>query len=513
MNKIKGSNLALLLICIYALFSHLYFVLRYAGNWMEHDTCRMTKYAQVVQEQSTLLPTGLVYSNGPGYSAIMTFLSDLSGISILSFQTYILPIFGVVIAVISYIVFLELTNSKKIALLSAFLLGLQPDFLFTTSRGTHEKFTYSLILLSMFFLSRSFSRRKNVKEFVYYVLLFYLSTLGMISYNFFFASTYIFAVTVAFIIGYLISETPQISASLKRLTYTSATSTIFFFSYMFYLYPPSRHLFLMFDTLQEKASVLLLATEQHVTPQYTYILDMWVSFEAWLILTLFNWVIAPLSLAAWIYFVYSFFLKKMRLTSSMILLLLFYLAFSIQLIITILADRFGIFHNLELRVFPALMFFAVPLASISIVNILNHRGFNAYQRKIIKTIFVALVLVFVSASLLKATNDPVVSNRWMFYTPQEKEGMVWIGIHHQDGGVWADMDNRIITAFNHYSDVDTFTKSKFAEPDKAEFYVISNTIKKRASIVRYSLPNVDELPVLYDSGDVRIYKKAKHKDF
>lgn len=508
MNKLRGTNPTLLLICIYALFSHLYFMLRFAGNWMEGDTSRMTKFAQVVQEQDTLIPTGgLIYPNGPGHPAIMTILSDISGISILPLQTYILPIFGVIITLISYITFLELTNSKKIALLSAFLLSLQPDFLFTSSRGTHEKFTYSLVLLSMFFLSRSFSRGKNVKEFMYYVLLFYISALGLISYNFFFASTYIFAITIAFIIGYLLSETPQISTSLKRLTYTTATSTIFFFSYMFYLYPPSLHLLRVFDTLQEKMSALFLVTEQHVTPQYTFIFETWISFKVWLLLTLFNWVIAPLSLAAWIHIVYKFLWKKQRLTSSMILLLLFYLAFSIQLLITIFSDRFGIFYNLELRVFPTLMFFAVPLASMSIIAIIDHYKFNKYRRKAVKTIFVALILVFVAASLLKATNDPLVSNNWMLYTVQEKEGMNWIGMHHQDKSVWVDVNDRLITVFTHFSDVDTYKKRKFAGPDDADFYLISETIKKRAKITHFQMPYIDKMSVLYDSGDVKIYKK------
>lgn len=509
MNKIKKEYLALVLICIYALFSHLYFILRFAGNWMEGDTSRMTKFAQVVQDQSTLLPTGgLVYANGPGYPGMMTILSNISGISILSLQTYILPIFGVFTTIIAYITFLELTKNKKIALLSALLLNLQPDFLFTSSRGTHEKFTYSLILLSMFFLSRSFTKRKNIKDFMYYVLLFYVAALGIISYNFFFASTYIFAVTVAFIIGYFISEIPQVTQSLKRLTYTSATSTIFFFSYMFYLYPPSRHLFLMFDTLQEKMSAMFLETEQHITTQYTYIFNTWISFKVWLLLTLFNWVIAPLSLGAWIYLVYKIFWKKKNLSSPMILLLMFYLAFSAQLIITILSDRFGIFDNLELRVFPILMFFAIPLASISIVNIIDYHRFNENQRKIASTIFMVLILIFVSTSLLKATNDPVVSNKWLFYTVQEENGMEWAGFNQQDKGIWTDVDDRLVAVFVHFSDIDTYNNKNFAEPTEAEFYLISDIIEKRARVTHYPMPQVDELPVLYDSGDVKIYRNS-----
>jgi hypothetical protein len=469
----------------------------------------MTKFAQIVQDQATLIPVGkTVYSNGPGYSATMTFLSNISGVPIPSIQIFIIPLFGVVITVLSYIAFLELTDSKKIALLSAFLLSLQPDFLFTTSRGTHEKFTYTVVLLSMFFLSRSFSRRKNIKEFMYYVLLFYLSALGMISLNFFFASTYIFAVTIAFIIGYLISEIPQMTSSLKRLTYTSATSTIFFFSYMFYLYPPSRHLFMVFDTLQEKMSALFLATEQQVTPQYTYIFNTWVSFKAWLLLTLFNWVIAPLSLGAWVYLVYKFFIKRQKLPSSMLLLLMFYFAFSLQLIITILADRFGVFHNLELRVFPVLMFFAVPLASISIMNIIHSNRLDEKQRQKVKNIFLIMILVFAASSHLKATNDPVVSNKWLFYSVQEKESLEWVGdgIYQNDKSMWADVDERLLTVFRHFSDLETNDKKKFVSPEEADFYFISGIIEKRATVTHYPMPSVDGLPVVYDSGDVKIYR-------
>lgn len=503
-------NRAFVCVCLYALLSHVYFVLRYSGNWIEEDTGRMTKFAQYVQEQSTIFPSGgFVYPNGPGFSTILTFLSEISKVSIVVLQQYLLPIIATFSVVVAYIAFLELTGSRRVALLSAFLLSVQPDFLFTTTRGTHEKFTFLLVLLSMFFLSRSFSRRKNVKEFVYYVLLFYLSTLGMISYNFFFASTYIFAVTVAFIIGYLISETPQISTSLKRLTYTSATSTIFFFSYMFYLYPPSWHLFHMFDTLQEKMSALLLVTEQHVTSQYTYVFNMWVSPEVWLILTLFNWVIAPLSLMAWVHLVYKFFWKKQRLTSPMIILLLFYLAFSIQLLITILADRFGVFNNLELRVFPVLMFFAVPLASISIINMINYPKLNEKQRKAVKFFFVLLFLIFTVNSLLKATNDPLVSNKWWFYSTQEKEGVNWVEYNLQGKNIWAGLDQRLLAVFDVYSNIHNHDRIEFARPENAEYWLISEIINKRALRVKSPLPDVSDRPVIYDSGDVKIYESTK----
>lgn len=501
-------NRALFCVWLYALFSHIYIILRYGGKWVEEDTSRMVKFAQYVQKENTIFPSGPTYPNGPALSTILTILSDISKVPIEALEIYALPIITSSFILVAYIAFLELTKNKKVALLAAFLLSVQPDFLFTTIRGSHEKFTYTLLLMSIFFLSRSFSRRGNTKEFIYYVLLFYVSVLGMISYNFFFTSTFIFAVTVAFLIGYLISEIPHITNSLKRLTYTSATSTTFFFTYMFYLYPPSRHLLYVFDTLQEKASALFLATEQHVTPQYTYIFNTWPSFKIWLFLTLFNWVIAPLSLAAWIYMTYRFILKKQRLSSSTLLLLLFYFAFSLQLVITILADRFGVFDNLELRIFPVLMFFAIPLASASMMNILKYQKLNDKQQKGVKFFFILLLLVFSVNSLLKATSDPNVSNKWFFYSTHEKESLRWVEYNLQEESIWAGLDSRLIDVSTTYSDISNYDKIKFSKPEKTRYWIISDIIEERAKRIESPLPPMADLPVIYDSGDVQIYENT-----
>jgi hypothetical protein len=468
----------------------------------------MIKAAQAVQGEATILPSELVYPNGPGHSTILTLLSNLTGISIVKLQIYAMPIVGTLVILFAYTAFLEYTNSKRIALLAAFLLSLQPDFLFTTSRGTHEKFTYNMILMSMFLLSRSFSGRRGSKETAYYKLLLYLSIFGMISYNFFFSSTYIFAVILALIIGYLISEIPKIGVSFQRMTYSTSTSVVFFFSYMFYLYPPSRSLLFMFDRLTDKIGIIALATEQHVTPQYTYVFQSWISFKVWLILTLFNWVIAPLSLAAWIFFVYKFFIKKQGLSRAMLLLLMFYAAFGAQLLLTIFADRFGVFNNLELRVFPVLMFFAVPLASITIVKMVKFKTLNEGQRKVLKTFFTILILMFVVSSLLKATNDPIVSNKWLFYSEQERGSIIWMENNLQGQNIWAGLDERLVNVFVMYSSIGNYEQwTNFKGPEKAKYWLISDTINKRAFRLKFKLPDVSDNPVVYDVGNVKIYEK------
>lgn len=499
------SKKGFILISVYALLSHIYFVIRFSGRWIEEDTGRMIKYAEHVQAQATMLPSAPVYPNGPGLSTLLTTLSELSGIKIHTLQLYIMPIVGVLPVLIGYLVFLEVTKNNKIALLSTFLLSVQPDFLLTSNRGTHEKFTYGLLLMSFFFMSRSFSRMNRTKEFVSNVLLFYVALLGMISYNFFFSATYIFASVVALAIGYAVSQLPQAAASFRRLIYTSSTSTVFFFSYMFFLYTPSRHLFQVFDTLADKVGSVALATEHHVTPQYAYIFQWWASFETWLFLTLVNWIIALFSFVAWLLLVYRFSWKKQPLNSSMQLLLMFYSAFSLQLLVTIFADRFGVFDNLELRVFPVLMFFAAPLAAVGISSAVNSHKMNANLRKWVKLFFVLLLVVFTVNSLLKATNDPLVSNKWWFYSVQEKEGLSWVHENLRGNSVWADIDARLTAVYDSYSSVDTYRDINFRGP-RAEYWFMTEFKKKRALAVRYLLPDLIDKPVIYDSGEVQIYR-------
>ena len=500
--RVKGF----LILCLYTLLSHIYFVLRYSGRWIEGDTSRMIKYAQYVQDQATILPSGLIYPNGPGHSTILVMLSHLTKFQINVLQQYIMPLVGILPVPVAYFVFYELLRSKKLALLSAFLLALQPDFLFTSSRGSHEKFTYTLLLLSMLFLSRSFTTTKNPREFTKNVLLFYITVVGFISYNFFFASTYIFAVTVAFIMGFIISQIPSIMVSFKRLIFTSATSSVFFFSYMFYIYTPSRHLLQVFDTLADKVGAVALATEQHVTPQYDYIFSWWVSFKIWAFLTLFNWVIALLSFSMWLYLIYRFFRKKESLSRSIQLLLMFYTAFSIQLLLTIFGDRFGVFNNIELRIFPVLMFFAIPLAAMAFKKIFYVSISSKKKKDTFKAVFILLILIFSLNSMLKATNDPMVSNKWLFYTVQEKNSLFWVEDNLKGHPVWAGLDERLKTVHVTYSTLEGHQEITFTRIENADFWFVSNMVLTRAKSIRFPLPYIKNSPVIYDSGEVKVYR-------
>ena len=167
------------------------------------------------------------------------------------------------------------------------------------------------------------------------------------------------------------------------------------------------------------------------------------------------------------------------------------------------------FNNLELRVFPVLMLFAVPMASITIVKITEFKGLNEGIKKSFKITFTFLVVIFVVSSLLKATNDPIVSNKWLFHSEQEKEGIEWVEHSLQGQSIWAGLDSRLLNVFRSYSTIETVGTVKFTKPERAEYWLISDIIEKRASRIGRPLPPTTNLPVIYDSGNVRIYESRE----
>jgi hypothetical protein len=107
--------------------------------------------------------------------------------------------------------------------------------------------------------------------------------------------------------------------------------------------------------------------------------------------------------------------------------------------------------------------------------------------------------------MLKTTNDPLLSNKWWFYSPQEKESLTWIEYNLQEKSVWPGLDARLSSTFHIHSDVYNDDRIKFTRHENAEYWLISKTIEKRSRKLKKPLPPTNELPIIYDNGNVQIY--------
>lgn len=513
--QLDKGDMALLI--LYALGLGVYFVLRFGGNWMEIDTARITQAAQNVLRESTIVPTEMVYDNGFSYPVMIAWLAHLTGTSVLRLETMILPVVGIIILVsVAMTLFRTVLEKANAALLATLLLCLQADFLFVTSRGSHEKMTWPLAMLALFFLYRSAARPYELSKFVIYVTVFYLTIYALIATNSFFASTLITAITLSFLLGLIINKwqirlkEQATSGRFQRLALVSASSMILLYLSIFYLYTPARNLLNILPTMIDQIAALLFGFQPQANP-YAYIGWGWVSPQVYLALTLFTWLLLLGSLAEWIHQGYRL-LCGARLYLPEALPWLLYAGFAIQIAIGTVLDFAGVLSaNLQLRILPGLVVFAVVLAVQGLERLLSSIRLGYQARRLLSVGFILLVAWFAFASLLKVTNDPVVSNKWGFYSTAEKSAVQWTDTYLQRARVWAGIDERLSTVhsvlYPTVSRSDSMVVEMGAPQPTTRYFLLSETEQLRHSRLGMPLPAVVSEDQIYDNGKAQLYHK------
>src|SRR5262249_21270117 len=121
------------------------------------------------------------------------------------------------------------------------------------------------------------------------------------------------------------------------------------------------------------------------------------------------------------------------------LLWFFYATFAAQGVLAIAADASGALgSNLQHRLFPSVSIFAVGLVGVALAQWRPHRFARPLQLALTLGIFCIAIL-----SVLKTTNEPLLSNMWTFYRPSEVLALEWSDAHLQDAEIWTDYNERL----------------------------------------------------------------------
>jgi len=556
----------LLLILLYGFLSHLYFSLRYSGLIADGDMGMITKTIQAVKSQATIFTT-YQYSSGFGFQVVVTFLSNITDLSIQ--KLLILPT-GFLYVTIAYPLFVELIRDKKIALLATLLLTLQPDLLFFTSRGSHERFIFFLALMTFFILIRLISLKRDDKKFVLYLALFYVTILSLTSFNKWFSAAIIISIIFASMIGFFFSKLLGVSSlAYKKMSYIVIPCIPIYYSICSYIYPllwvsqknlisywknklialhPTLislgivtliiivSLFLLFiffkaPIIRALKNLIMRFSEKirsnksyrmgiYVVTGFgllTYVFGLYIlsissdlSFSPfiWMFLMLFNWIIFPLSVIMVFTIIWGFIRKKNLSSNSLHFLFSFYMSFFLLLLITIFLDRVigtGVANNFELRIFPYFMFFAVALASMIILKWIHQLHTKRWQLTG-EILFLILIIIWSINSLVKSTCDPSVSNRWIFYSKEEKIAMNWMESNLKKTTIWAGPLRRVRAAFRYNSNFDSLGNISFSNASNAKYYLISDIARKRANKYKYSLPFIKNSNQIYDNDEAELYQ-------
>lgn len=518
----RSADFYLALVTLYVLLLTGYVGLRYVWHGLDGDAISLTRLSRNVFVEGVLAPAAGAYPYGYAYPALNTFLAHLTGVPVDVLQVVVQPFLVLLLVPAAYAAYWGLTSGAggrggPVALLASLLLFLSPEFLFEATRSSHAKVTWLMALTMLFILARSFRSENSSRRLAVWVALFYLAAFALIASSSFFASSYVFGIAFAFAATHLLLRLPwtagMIGPQMRRLSYVAASCLVLVFLFLFYLYKPGGASLYFLQTTLDKLAALFLDVETAVVTgvnPYAYVGATWLSARVYLALTTFNWFALLLSFAAWLRKGWMWFVRRQSIPPQGLLVWLLYASFASLMVFSLIADRVGALSaNLQVRIFPHFLLVGVPLAAEGIVAGLGWaRGSRvAAVRRLAPVLLVFLIAYFSLGSLLKITNEPLLSNQWTFYTARERSSVRWIGSHVRNNGVWVGRDIRLWTLASAYGDWTSqgITVDRMRPPVSSRYVLASDISAARAARIGEVQPDTSGALKVYDAGGTELY--------
>jgi hypothetical protein len=510
-------------IYIFALLSlilliSLYTLSRYAGSWSDGDTASITQVVRSNLASGKLIPETNVYVNGYGYQVLALTIIDITGISLSHFQAVLSVLLAIWVVVPAWLAYRELLRSEIAASLATLILLIEPEFLFPMLRGTHEKFTRGLMFICLFLLCRSL-RTKTPRQLAPLAICFYLSAYAMISFNTFLATSFILALIVSlgllWIANWVLAKNQTTSQSTSsKLLFVTTSLLVIAFLFTFYAYPPATHQVRVLQSVWDQLALLFLQVEETSINPYQVVNAGWISLPVYFLVSLANWLLIGVTIPFWIRQTYTWFVKRNQKPNRRELALwAFFAAFALLGGISILVDLSGaIASNLQHRMFPSFTMLAAPVASAWLIS--RKRISPAVKRFFQPIVSIALGSLMVLA-ILKATDEPILSNYWLFTTTSEQIALGWCSEKLESRSIWTGLDRRI-SNWHYINNVEPPHQVKI-DPGIPEFST-HNFIVSEANVI-FALRIDRQLPIqaddliTYDNGETQIYHRRPQTPF
>jgi len=509
-----------LLLTSLALIIVAFLLVRYQGYYVEQDTAETTRVIAAVADAGTVIPssdTHPVYPSGFAFQSVNVFLMEMSGLSVQQLQSWGWPFMLPFTILMAYLAFREMTRDDQAAALAALLLCLQPDFLFTTLRGSHEKLTYSLVLAGLLLLFRAFCYRQPAAVFARYVFLLYVVFAALVATNSTFGGALVagLLMSAAGGLGMARLSTPETADERRlflRLAFVAGSSALLLGIELFYLYPPSGQILDQLGAGLQRIVGLFrhLGTSEH---PYAGIALNWRSPWIYLLLNAFDWCVLALSGVVWLAQARRLLRGGWAAVPDVLRLRwLLFGALALEVGFGVVADYSGVLgSNLQLRLLPIFMFAALPTVSGALVGLPRRLPAVALTGPAMRAGLAAAVTCLAAMGALKATNEPILSNKWTFYSAPEAQALDWLPRYLPNGAVWTDVDERLREAYLFRWPLDESGGSRFAlgQPSAdVPVIMISSITRERLARLHQLLPDVLHTELIYDNGDVQIYHRV-----
>jgi hypothetical protein len=276
---------------------------------------------------------------------------------------------------------------------------------------------------------------------------------------------------------------------------------------VFWLYEPAKRIFVELNRATDRAAVVALGQEPRFNP-YETVGWGWVSGLAYGALIVPGFALSGIAFLVWAR-------RGLRLLGGrsaplpapQLLAWLLFGGFGIQLAVAILvAQSGGTSGNLQLRIFPAMLIVVSPLVADSYVRL-----WRRLDRPVARRVLIVALAIFVpwasAASLQKATNDPWLSNYWIFWTASEARASEWADDNLEYSGVWMGLDGIRLSAravaegfgadSGNYRDAWVFER-------ETRTWVVSANEQMLAVRRRLPLPDTRGENLVYDNGEAQV---------
>jgi hypothetical protein len=523
------AMVALLLPLATALAVAAYYVVRPDGRWSENDTVVLSDAIAWMVRSQQLIPTpGFVYPHGYAFQVVATFVLAYTGLHISTFQQLVAPLLSaLLIAPLAVGAYRELTGGLRAGVLATMLLLVAPEFLFVTLRGSHEKVSRALMLLALWLIARGLRLATDRRQYAVHVVLFCAATYGVIAGNTLFATSFVLAFAAAIPVSWLLSrwwDAPaRHMADMIALNLVLPTVCVVGLNVLFnnVIYPPASSDINVYQEILDKVTHLVHQTQQGEQPAgapYQVVQASWISPTAYFAVSLGDWLLIGSSLAYWAWDGWHWIVRRRDPPSQAAWLLwVLYAAFALQGAAAIVSDFSGaLAQNLQYRAFQSFTLVAVALLARGLLGTLaSGPGWVRYG-------VAALVAALACLGALKSSNEPLLSNKWMFYTQPEVQALRWADANARGASIWTEVDERLTAGYQLGVTMDIPPLERnpngnqvgdYILPPGDRDFVVSDVTRVRAQRLGYTLlPPTVQLRT-YDNGSTQIYSQLRQSPY
>ena len=299
----------------------------------------------------------------------------------------------------------------------------------------------------------------------------------------------------------------------QRLAYATLIGLGLVYLFTFNIYAPAQHDLLVLQNIADRIAALFLDVQSQPVNAYSQVSSAWIDIRVYFLLSSANWIILGASFVLWMRQGLRWLrFREWTENSTAWLLWLFYAAFGVQGALSVLADASGALgSNLQHRIFPT-----ISIVGVAVIGAAMGRWEPRGPRsRLLPSAMSAGIGVLAMLSILKATNEPLLSNKWTFYRAGELTALEWVDDHLIDGEIWTELDERIASAYLTTHGRSTNGNRLYANDLNAStrHLLVTKITQLRSSRLNQPIPLPPDALRVYDNGDAEIYYRRQLTPF